>query len=244
MVGLIASTKIGGGGDLHNMDMFLIGLAFTVFVAWVNGGREAFLDGMLPAWVRVVLVASLLLPALTPLRQLRSNNYGDALDTLLVLADETDAKAFDMLPDTGAVNEALTEIQDYAAYYKDYGDVLFIDQRQLLTFGYITGVPFVGEYEKKILMNEALSANYEYYAPFYRDITNQRFSLIITEPLRTPLKDSTYEFGEENNAWVNWVSIPVLCYYEEIQTYKETNVMLLVPKSVPDDCSQYIPPTQ
>ncbi|KAA0271049.1 MAG: glycosyltransferase family 2 protein [Chloroflexi bacterium] len=122
------------------------------------------------------------------------------------------------------------------------GDVLFMDQRQLLTFGYIHEAKFIPEYEKKVLMNEALSTNYEYYSSFYRDITGQRFSLIITEPLRTPVKDSSFEFGEENNAWVNWVSIPVLCYYQEIQTYKEVNVMLLIPKPVPDECSQYIPP--
>ena len=91
-------------------------------------------------------------------------------------------------------------------------------------------------------MNEALSTNYEYYSSFYSDITNQRFSLIITEPLRTPLKNSSFEFGEENNAWVEWVSIPVLCYYQEIQTYKEVNVMLLIPKPVPDNCTDYIPP--
>ena len=56
------------------------------------------------------------------------------------------------------------------------------------------------------------------------------------------MKDSGYEFGEENNAWVEWVSIPVRCYYQEVETYKDVNVMLLIPKPVPDDCSQYIPP--
>ncbi len=91
-------------------------------------------------------------------------------------------------------------------------------------------------------MNEALSSNANYFESFYKDLAAGRFSLIVTEPLRTPVKDSSYEFGEENNAWVKWVSIPVLCYYEEVQTYKEVNVMLLIPKPVPDDCSQYIPP--
>ena len=39
-VGLIVSTKIGGGGDLHNLDMFLIGIFFTAVIAWENGGRQ------------------------------------------------------------------------------------------------------------------------------------------------------------------------------------------------------------
>lgn len=243
IVGLVASTKIGGGGDLHNMDMFLIGMAFTVFMAWVNGGRDIILKNEMPSWMRLVFVAALVVPAITPLMQLRSYNFGDEIKTLLTLTDtKEDRKAFDMLPNTETVNTALEEIQDAVDEYQKIGDVIFIDQRQLLTFGYIKEAQFIPEYEKKVLMNEALSSNYDYYSSFYRDITNQRFTLIISEPLRTPIKDSTYEFGEENNAWVEWVSIPVLCYYQEIQTYKEVNVMLLVPKPVPDECSEYIPP--
>jgi hypothetical protein len=242
VVGLVASTKIGGGGDLHNMDMFLIGMAFTVFIAWVNGGRDAVMNNEMPVWIRPALFAALIVPAMTPALQLRSYDYGDEINSLLVLADEKDAKAFDMLPDNATVNTALNEIQEAVDEAQTFGEVLFMDQRQLLTFGYIHEEKFVPEYEKKVLMNEALSTNYDYYSSFYRDITNQRFSLIITEPLRTPVKDSSFEFGEENNAWVQWVSIPVFCHYQEIQTYKEVNVMLLVPKPVPDDCSQYIPP--
>lgn len=142
----------------------------------------------MPNWVRGTLIVALILPALTPARQLRSYNYGDETQTLLVLTDKTpiEAKSFDMLPDSATVNTALTEIQEAVDEYQTSGDVLFMDQRQLLTFGYIQEEKFIPEYEKKVLMNEALSTNYEYYSSFYNDITNQRFSLIITEPLRTP----------------------------------------------------------
>lgn len=239
-VGLVASAKIGGGGDLHNMDMFLIGLAFTVFIAWVNGGREALLNGVMPGWVRLALAASLVIPAVTPLRQLRSFDYGDQMNTLMTLRDITDRKMLDMLPDSATVEEALNEIQAFVDEAQPRGDVLFIDQRQLLTFGYIQA-RLIPEYEKKVLMNEALSSNAEYFQSFYRDLASQRFSLIVTEPLRTPVKDSSYEFGEENNAWVKWVSIPVLCYYQEVQTFKEVGVQLLIPKPAPDDCSEYLP---
>ena len=241
VVGLVASAKIGGGGDLHNMDMFLIGMALTVFIAWVNGGREALLNGAMPLWVRLALIASLVVPAIIPLRQLRSFDYGDEMSILMTLRDITDKRMIDMLPADSTVEEALEEIQYFVTTTQEQGDVLFIDQRQLLTFGYITA-PLIPEYEKKVLMNEALSSNADYFESFYKDLAAGRFSLIVTEPLRTPVKDSSYEFGEENNAWVKWVSIPVLCYYEEVQTYKEVNVMLLIPKPVPDDCSQYIPP--
>lgn len=240
IVGLVASTKIGGGGDLHNMDMFLIGTAFTVFIAWVNGGGDVVMRNQMPTWARLVLAASLIVPAIVPLRQLRSFSYGDEIKTLLVLTDTEEGKTLDMLPDTATIEEALREIQEIITDAKEDGDVLFIDQRQLLTFGYITNVPLIPEYEKKVLMNEALSTNADYFSRFHADIATQRFSLIVTEPLRTPVKDSTYEFGEENNAWVKWVSIPVLCYYREIQTYKEVNVQLLVPNPMPEDCSDYM----
>jgi len=202
------------------------------------------MNNEMPTWVRFSLVAALVLPAVTPAIQLRSYNYGDEINTLLVLTDNppAEAKSFDMLPDSETIDTALTEIQDAVNEYQKIGDVLFIDQRQLLTFDYIHEEKFVPEYEKKVLMNEALSSNYDYYSSFYANITSQYFSLIITEPLRTPLKDNSFEFGEENNAWVEWVSIPVVCYYQEVQTYKEVNVMLLVPKPVPDDCTEYIPP--
>lgn len=240
-VGLVASTKIGGGGDLHNMDMFLIGVAFTVFIAWLNGAKEAVLGGEMPVSMRFVLIAALVIPAIVPWRQLRSFSYGDEIESIKVLTDTPDKKAFDMLPDSATINTALEEIQAEVDYAKEFGDILFIDQRQLLTFNYIQGVTLIPEYEKKMLMNEALSGHADYFSGFYQNLASQRFSLIITEPLRTPVKDNTYEFGEENNAWVKWVSIPVLCYYEEIQTYKEVNLMLLVPRPVPDDCSQYMP---
>ncbi|HRQ24857.1 MAG TPA: hypothetical protein PLF42_15630, partial [Anaerolineales bacterium] len=240
VVGLVASTKIGGGGDLHNMDMFLIGLAFTVFIAWVNGGRVALLNGGLPLWVRLVLIASLIIPAVIPLRQLRSFDHGDQITALMTLTDTTDRRMLEMLPDRVVVENALQEIQGFVTEAQDRGDVLFIDQRQLLTFGYIKA-PLIPEYEKKLLMNEALSSNAAYFESFYNDLAAGRFSLIVTEPLRTPIKDSSYRFGEENNAWVKWVSIPVLCYYQEVDTFREVNVMLLIPNPNPVDCASQLP---
>jgi hypothetical protein len=80
-----------------------------------------------------------------------------------------------------------------------------------------------------------------YFQDFYQDLADQRFSLIISEPLRTPAQDSSFQFGEENNAWVKWVSIPLLCYYEELDTLKTVKVQLLIPKPNPEDCSAALP---
>ena len=236
-VGLIASTKIGGGGDLHNMDMFFIGLAFTAVIAWYNGGRQAILNSdHLPVWMKIIIIASLVIPALGPWRQMRSFNYGEQAASLVVLTDAPDEKSLDLLPSDEKVNRALEKIQDAVAVAKEDSEVLFLDQRQLLTFAYITGVPLVPEYEKKVLMNQALSGNAEYFQSFYKDLAAGRFSLIVSEKLFTPIKDSSFEFGEENNAWVTWVAKPLLCYYQETSTLKEVGVQLFIPRENPAEC--------
>ncbi|MHC1783287.1 MAG: hypothetical protein AB9891_11150 [Anaerolineaceae bacterium] len=82
------------------------------------------------------------------------------------------------------------------------GDVLFIDQRQLLTFGYVNDLPLVAEYEKKYLMDQALSENTEYLYEFHAKLEKKQYSLIISEPMRKAYADeSIRNFGEENNAW-------------------------------------------
>ncbi len=243
VVGLIASTKIGGGGDLHNMDMFLIGLVFTAVIAWHRGGREWLGNiNLSPLWIKLVLVLLFAIPGFQPLTAMRSYSFDEDLPWLRVLTDAAPKSTLDMLPSHQVTDEALEAIRSEVARVRSQGgEVLFMDQRQLLTFGYVRDVPLIPEYEKKMLMNEALSANSTYFKPFYADLAAQRFALIITDPLRTPIKDSSYQFGEENNAWVTWVSNPVLCYYEEKDTLKEVNVQLLVPKHDAVDCSGQLP---
>jgi hypothetical protein len=65
--------------------------------------------------------------------------------------------------------------------------------------------------------------------------------LIISDPLFTPIKDVSFQFGEENNAWVKWVSGPILCFYEPDKTLPEVKVQFLVPKAEPVDCSSVLP---
>jgi hypothetical protein len=242
VVGLIVSTKAGGGGDLHNMDMFLIGVFFTAVIAWENGGRQWL--GKIetsPVWVKGILVLLLVIPGIKPLSALRSFQFAQDLPWLVTLTDVSDAKFLEMLPPQEEVGKILQIIRREVENRKSQGEVLFMDQRQLLTFGYIEAVPLVPEYEKKVLMNEALGANAGYFAPFYADLEARRFSLIISEPLRAPVKDSSYQFGEENNAWVEWVVEPVLCYYEEIETFRSVQIQLLVPRQGDVDCSFRLP---
>ncbi|MBI5823954.1 MAG: hypothetical protein HZB18_08015 [Chloroflexi bacterium] len=242
-VGLIASTKIGGGGDLHNMDMFLIGLMFVAVLAWQKGGKEwlATID-LAPLSIKFILLLLFALPGLRSLQVMRSFDFAEDASWLAALTDAPTEKSLDMYPAQAVTDAALQTIREEIALAQSQGgEVLFMDQRQLLTFGFITDVPLVAEYEKKLLMDEALSSNSAYFEIFYSDISAQRFALIISEPLRSPIKDSSYQFGEENNAWVKWVSNPVLCYYEPKTTLKEVGVQLLVPKLEPTDCPAQLP---
>lgn len=241
-VGLVASTKIGGGGDLHNMDMFLIGLLFSGAVAWQNGGGDWIQNGGgISPLMKVVIVALLVNSSISPLLEMRSFSLGEDASWLKTLTDAKSETTMEMLPTQAEIDSALQIIQEEADKAKLQGEVLFTDQRQLLTFGYITGIPLVAEYEKKVLMNQALSGDADYFQTYYADLAAKRFSLIITEPLRTPAQDSSYQFGEENNAWVKWVSIPTLCYYEPLETIKTVRVQLLVPKEDTADCSASLP---
>lgn len=243
IVGLVASTKIGGGGDLHNMDMFLIGMLFVGAIAWENGAGDWLLNGEVVAGViKGVIVFALMNSAIWSLLEIRSFDFGEDSTWIKTLIDAPGEKALeDMLPVQEEIDVTLRTIQEEVDTAELQGEVLFMDQRQLLTFGYVTDVFLVPEYEKKRLMDEAMRGELAYFESFYADLASHRFTLIISEPLRNPVKDSSYQFGEENNAWVTWVSSPVLCYYEPIETFKEVNVQLLVPRAEPVDCSDQLP---
>ena len=208
-VGVVISTKIGGGSNLHNLDMFLIGLVLLTGLVWKNGGRSLLLKMKEnPVWMNIVLLALVLLPAAKVIRE----------------------PGYSHLPPSDLVEEALTVTQAAVAEARKEGDVLFMDQRQLLTFGYIGDVPLVVDYEKKQLMNEAMAENENYFAEYYKDLAAHRFALIVSEPLRAEFQGAEFDFGNENDAWVKWVSIPMLCYYEPIATYHEIGLELLVPR--------------
>jgi hypothetical protein len=225
------------------MDMFLIGLMFAGVVAWQKGGKE-WLANIQPApvWIKLVLILLLGLPGLQSLTVMRSFNFARDASWLVTLTDAPNERALDMIPPQEITDRSLNTIREAVALAQSKGgEVLFLDQRQLLTFGYIRDVQLIPEYEKKLLMDKALSSDAAYFENFYKDIAAHRFSLIVSEPLRDSIKDSSFQFGEENNAWVKWVSNPVLCYYEPKIMLKDVGVQLLVPKSDSPDCSAQLP---
>ena len=243
VVGLIVSVKIGGGGDLHNMDMFIIGLLFAGAMAWHHSGAKWILESAAsPVWIRIVLLFMVVYPAYYPMKFIAPNRVAEEdMTWVMTLADIPPQGPFpELLPYKTDSDKALKDIKDAIEEYAPNGDILFIDQRQLLTFKYVTGVPLVPEYDKKVLINEAMSASESYFQSFYRDLAAQRFSLIITNPLHERVQTEEDNFGEENNAWVEWVSAPVLCFYEPVNTLKKVRIQLLVPKEDISACAKYL----
>jgi len=157
-----------------------------------------------------------------------------------LLTGAESAREAGLLPTPAETETTLADIQRRVERALP-GEILFMDQRQLLTFGYIK-IPLIPEYEKKLLMDRAMTdALQPVFESFYTDLAVHRFALIVSEPLRIPVKGQETFFGEENDAWVKWVSSAVLCYYEPDKTYSDFRIQLLVPRETPIECELPIP---
>jgi hypothetical protein len=220
IAGLIVSMKIGGGADLHNLDMYLMTLLLITvlgFYAVMQAGTFRW-----PLGIQIVIALAIL----TPLYGFTPFPHNSAYNSILDLPQPQDSQ------------KALVDIQSEVLQANQQGLVLFIDQRQLLTFDYIGRIPFVPDYEKKYMMDQAMGNNAAYFHKYYEDLASKRFSLIVTEVLRT--RRATGAFSEENNDWVDWVSKPTLCFYQPLATYEDINVQLLVPRPDISACQKYL----
>jgi hypothetical protein len=227
-VGLTISTKIGGGGDLHNLDIYLVSLIFVI-VCWFSAQSRGTASSKRlpmdrwPIWALASVCWLLILPAhpFTP------------------FSPGAGSHAWLDFPQQKESDKVLKVVRSEVEDAVQRGEVLFMDQRQLLTFGYVRDVPFVPEFEKKYMMDQALASNAAYFQPYYRDLAAKRFALILTEPLKTDIKGGEGQFSEENDLWVTWVSAPTLCYYKPIMTDRIVDVQLLVPRANPTGCEKF-----
>jgi len=207
IAGLVASVKIGGGSNLHNLDMYFAVL-LLVFVLFLHE-KEQHREKLIGPWAaRVLFGLAILLPVLS------ITWSGGPL----------------VLPKQDLTQFTLREIKKESAERAKTGEVLFLDQRQLITFGEVTGVELVPDYEKKYMMDQAMAGNQAYFARFYDDLQNKRFTLIVSEPLNISEKTNVDDFSEENNAWVQHVTIPMYEYYTSIYLDKKNNIQMFVPK--------------
>lgn len=208
--GILVSLKIGGGGDLHNLDAFLVfwaliigSLLFGVYQA------ESPAD---PLQIRPAGLA-ILLAALVPVffAFLSAANWG--------------------WPDQSKNQAELAELRQALQYIEEQdGDTLFISERQLLTFGEITGVEVVSDYEKVFLMEMAMANNRSYLDAFVARLEAKDFKAIILDPVTTNLQNESRPFAAENNAWKKLVLYEILDSYEPALSWQEGEVNLLLPR--------------
>ncbi|MDP2966704.1 MAG: hypothetical protein Q8N39_11835 [Pelolinea sp.] len=215
IVGIVASVKIGGGSNLHNLDMFLMSLALIASSAWVFILQKNENTWKLSSIASIFLFIVLVSPV-----------------TFTLIGGERLT-----LPDNEIISKALAAVQNKVEKYSQQGEILFIDHRQLFTFNLVKKVPLVDDYEKKYLMDQAMANNEKYFNTFYKDLAERRFVLIVNEPSNLVVRGSEYSFGEENDAYVKWVTVPLLCTYEPLYTSPKTSVELLVPRETPPPTS-------
>lgn len=215
-IGLVVSIKIGGGGDLHNLDMFIVSIIIASAIAWECGGYKFFSNpGSFPVIIKILLILVLFIPAFSPW---------------------VDAKPLELPPDERTLWTMELLRSETSRVLGEGKDILFMDQRQLLTFRNLGDIPLIPEYEKKLVMDRAMSSNSEYFETFYKDLDNHRFGLIITDPQRIRFSEDDEQWGVENDVWVNWVTKPLLCHYEPAYTIKATRVWLMIPRVNSAEC--------
>jgi hypothetical protein len=207
--GLVVSAKIGGGSNIHNLDAFLA-LLLVIGVSIGLGGFASETGGHARVWRPwLLLMALVIVPVIWNL------NIKDPF----VSHDFTQANK--------DIDELTTIVQKYASQ----GEILFITQRQVVMFDQMPGVRMVPDYELMTLMEMAIANNRPYLDRFKQDLQNHRFALIIADRQHTDIMDSEeYSFAEENNAWVENVSQPLLDYYQQVRFFKIQGIQLLVPK--------------
>jgi hypothetical protein len=193
--------------------MLFVGLLLTAFLAWHDGGNTliAKLDQQ-PMITHLLLFFLVVMAVLGPVLEIQPLT----------------------LPSDKLTQKALYKIIEKIKESRTRGDVLFMDQRQLLTFGYVKNVPLVPEYEKKIMMDYAMMEDGAYFDQFYNDLKRHRFSLIISDPLKEISvydEEGNVSFKQENDFWVKWVAEPVLRYYIPIEQFRGMGVQILEPRT-------------
>jgi hypothetical protein len=211
---LVVSVKIGGGGDLHNMDAYAILIA--VVAAYFIGGRVRVEPGEPPLQIRSwsTFAFAVLIPIL-----------------FLVLLLSPYPR-YDVTRNENAYRQLIQAVQEM----KKRGPVLFINERQLVTFG-DAEVALVEDYEAVTLMEMAMSNNQAYLNRFYNDLQNHRFAAIVAAKQNQVIKQ-TGPLAEENNAWNSRISPYILCYYHPILTVEPQShrIEVYVPTSAATPC--------
>ncbi len=222
--GIVVSAKIGGGNNLHNLDAYwslLWLLAAALFFGKARGEKTAEESPISIHIPRAEQIARAVLLGWLCLELLISA-LSSGSPRLLYLRNEVES-------DLRLLEEAIKTANQQ-------GPLLFLTERQLLSFGDPLALRVVYDYEKVWLIMMAMAHNQAYMDRFHEDIRSQRFSLIISDPLRLRKKGTTAHFGDENDYWVDEVASPILCYYEPKKLLRTANIRWYVPRAEPSPC--------
>lgn len=208
--GLVVSTKIGGGSNIHNLDSFIILVLVVgsyVFFGRVASETEARNQKAWKPWGLLFII--LALPVVWNI------DIGDPF----------------IKRNMNQANYDLGKIQTITGEYAAQGEVLFITQRQLAVFGLVPGVRMAPDYELLTLSEMAISNNRVYLEQFYADLRRHRFALIVADRQSATIKDPAVDsFAEENNAWVTNIGNYLMKYYKSKEFLDTQGIDLLIPR--------------
>lgn len=211
--GLLVSIKIGGGTNLHNMDVYLVMLlVIALDLYFGNSVDEADqpVQVDMPLWLKIAVLA---MPILFTVSYVGMN---------FVQWD----------PQT--VEQDLAKIQEYVDQAAaDGGEVLFISQRHLITFGLVDNVALVHAHEKILLQEMAMSQNEIYLQNFGAELAAQKYDVIFMDHLPSVWKDpGTTSLAAENNVVLKELVPLFTCAYTEADRLVDGSLDVLIPLDV------------
>jgi hypothetical protein len=210
--GLVVSLKIGGGANLHNMDAYF-SLLLIVFAYFVFARYQPESGGIAQPVVLhwLLVVALIVMPAWSYLQfNIGFRGTGDTLRTQAVLTQ---------------LQERVDQVNAQG------GEILFITQRHLISMHMLDGVNLVPAYEREDLMEIAMANDVAHIQTFRDDMQDQRFALIVVDPLNYNVLSRQRSFAEENNVWVTRIMKHILCNYREEVAFPAEEIALYVPQA-------------
>ncbi len=205
--GLLVSMRIGGTFNLHNLDGFFLLLLVITFYVYLERFRP---DHDLPAG-----------PIFAGPARLAWQTAVVLIPLFYVGFMNKPATAAPVHIDDRVVQ---TIIRNYGLSGKP---VLFLDYRDLLAFKEAQANLYL-PYDKVILMEMIMANQTAYLNTFNDHIYNHDYALIIATGQYYDTRDvKTDILAPEENAWVHYVSIPIVDNYTPI--YRQGDLFIYVP---------------
>ena len=200
--GLIVSVKIGGGADLHNMDVFLLLIAWIfLFLYFRKKTLRKRVGFSLRSKYKYLLLLLFLIPVIYV-----SSNVSPAPDLNYRIAAET-----------------IETLQERVNFYNAQGeDVLLATQHHLFTFDLLSGVVNDPYYEKTLMMEVAISENVSIIKKYRRELENEKYPVIIIDFQNTRHKNrEESSFAEEQYFYAEYVADTIHKNYIKKMSFPE-----------------------